>query len=194
MEEESRISQSEEALLTAVGYLVLRWNYAEHFVRQILRQYVPGESLRDAAHLKLSSRGAGLLEESLRNDALPSWVDPGRPFLECLVLAYSRAREHRNHLIHGIFMTMAASEAYPAQAVLLPQKPIGGKPQAPSHVQIDEVQLVARHCHDLAMFAREVSIGFSKEGARTLNSDGTPVLAKLPEMLEPLAQCQFVTF
>lgn len=187
------ISKGEEEILTAIGYLVMRWNYAEYFARQTLRQYLSGGSMEDADHLKLSSRPASWLEEQLRVDVLPRWQEPGRSYLERLILAFSRGREHRNYFVHGIYMTHKASGPYEPQAILVPAMPKNNKPQIPSHVMLSELRTIADYFHDLAMFAREVNIGFSADGARALEASGQPVLAELPTMLNALEPPQYQT-
>lgn len=119
METGNILTSDEEKLLIALGYLVMRWNYAEHFARQILRQYLPGDSIYDKDHLKLTKKPAGGIEDDLRKLALPKWQCPGRPFLIKLIDAYESARKHRNHVVHGIFSTMHARGEWPAQALLI---------------------------------------------------------------------------
>ena len=186
MSNTGRISKAEEDILTAIGYLVMRWNYAEHFARQILRQYLPGTSLGDPDHLQLSGRPAAWIENQLQSEVLPLWKDPGRSYLERLILAYSRAREHRNHLVHGIYMTADAGGPYPAVAVLIPTRPTNRKVEVPSHATLGDIHPLADYFHDLAMFARDVSVGFAKDGALATNPDGTPVLTELDRLIQPL--------
>jgi hypothetical protein len=193
MSDTDRISKAEEAILTAVGYLVMRWNYAESFARQILRQYVQADSMRDPEHLRLSARPAIWIEQQLKSDALPRWTGTGRAYLEGLILAYSRAREHRNHVVHGVYMTFGPSGPYPAQALLYSVMPKDNKPQVPTHVTLADLRPIADHLHDLAVFARDVSVGFGANGDRALNSDGGPVLEDLPAILKPLEPCKFQT-
>jgi hypothetical protein len=187
------LSAAEEAVLTSIGYLVMRWNYAESCARQIIRQYVEGNSLADPEHLRLSSRSAMWIERQLEADVLPRWTGIGRQHLERLIEAYSRAREHRNHIVHGIYMTVSPSGPRPALAVLLPIMPKNNKPQALSHITVHDLRPIAHHLHDLAMFAREVSICFGPNGDIALNADGTPVLEKLPDLLEPIRPCKYKT-
>lgn len=187
------ISRSEEDLLTCLGYLVMKWNYAERCARQILRGYVSGTSLDDPDHLKLSGRMAKWIEDELRDGALPKWQGPGREYLERLINAYAVARDHRNHFVHGIYSTVAGGGPRPAQAILVPAMPKNNKTQLPTFVTIDDIRPVANHFHELAMFAREVMVGFDAHGNRALNSDGSPVLAQLPELIAPLPPCKYVT-
>ena len=108
MEEANILTPDEEKLLTAVGYLVMRWNYAEHFARMILRQYLSGDSLHDQDHMNLSRLPAGGIEKDLENKALPNWHEPGRSFLEHLIAAFASGRNHRNHIVHRIYDTTEA--------------------------------------------------------------------------------------
>jgi hypothetical protein len=71
------ISEPEEDILPCLGYLVMRWNYAERCARQILRMYVPGDSIDDHDHLKLSVRMAKWIEDELKTEVLPKWFDQG---------------------------------------------------------------------------------------------------------------------
>ena len=191
--ESNQISDGEEELLTSIGYIVMRWNYAEYFARQTLRQYLSGDSMEDPDHLKLSSRSASRLEDQLRTDVLPIWQEPGRAFLERLVLAFSRGRDYRNHFVHGIFMTHRASGPNEPLAILFPPMPKNGKPQIPSHVTFSEVRAIANHFHDLAMFSREVNIAFARDGTRAVDAGGQPLLRELPEMLSVLNPLQYQT-
>jgi hypothetical protein len=193
MSPDELLSKSEEDLLVCIGYLVVRWNYAESFARQILGKYVRGDSLFHPERLKLSKRQSIWIEEELRETVLPMWQGIGRPYLERLVECYARAREHRNHLVHGIYMTFYAMGPNQAQALLVPAKSKDGKPQAPSFVPHAELRRIASHFHDLAMFARDVSIVFDKLGARAVDRDGNPLLADLPLLIAPLDPCTYET-
>lgn len=187
------ISKSEEDLLTCLGYLVMKWNYAEWCARQTLRAYVSDTSLDDPGHLKLSSRTAMGIEDDLRNIALPQWQGPGRIYLERLLDAYTVARDHRNHYVHGVYATHGPGGPRPAQAVLIPAKPKNKKAQLPSFVTIADMRPLADHFHELGMFAQQVMAGFDQHGNRALNSDGTPVLAQLPALLTTLSPCKYLT-
>lgn len=188
----SFVSPSQNQLFARLGYISTRWNYLEDCSRQILRMYVEGESLDAPDHLEISRYGAIHIERRL--DAISAhWVDEGKPFLDCLIRAFTRAREYRNHLIHGAYMTVGARGPYEAHVILVPSKPIGNYSQHPSHITLSELTKIADHVHELAMFAREIMIGFDKNGNRALNSDGTPVLLNLPNLIEPLDPCKYVT-
>jgi len=193
MESPRLLAKSEEEIFTAIGYLVVRWNYAEFFARQILRAYVQGDSLFHPEHLKLSRQQSWWIEDELRKKVLPLWTRTGRPYLERLVEAYATAREHRNHLFHGIYDTFAGMGEREAQALLYPAKPKNGRPQAPSFVPKSEVRRIADHFHDLAMFSRDVSIAFDAKGDRALDSDGNHVIAELPALVEALPACTYET-
>lgn len=193
MSDNNLISKREEEILTSLGYLVMRWNYAEYCARQILRKYLMGDSLNDPDHLKLSARNAKWIEDELRTDTLPRWQGSGRPYLERLIDAFAVAREHRNHLVHGIYATADTKGPPPAQAILIPAMPKNKKAQLPTFTTAAEMRPIANHFHDLAMFAREVMIGFDQRGERALNSDGSPVLEQLPALISPLQPCQFLT-
>jgi hypothetical protein len=71
--------------------------------------------------------------------------------------------------------------------------PKNNKPQTPSHVMLSEIRAIANHFHDLAIFAREVNIGFAADGARALDARGQPVLAELPTMLIALEPPRYQT-
>jgi hypothetical protein len=188
-----KLSKREEEILTCLGYLVMRWNYAERCARQILRGYLTGTSLDDPDHLYLSGRIAKWIEDELRSDILPKWQGPGRPYIERLIDAFSIARDHRNHLVHGIYSTADTNGALPAQAVLLPPKPKNRKTQLPTSITAAEIRPIADHINDLAMFAREVMVGFDQRGDHALNADGSPVLDPLPPLIAPLPPCRYLT-
>jgi hypothetical protein len=190
---EPRLSKSEEDLLSCVGNIVLRWNYLEHCCRQILRMYAVGESIDDPPHLRISSAPAKRIEEELKLVLANHWSGEGKPYLQALIAAYEIAREHRNHFVHGIYMTFPASGPYEAQAVLLPAKPVNGHSQVPSHITLSDMRPIADHIHELAMFSREVMVGFDENGSRALNADGTPVLVHMPQIVLPLQPCMYVT-
>ena len=192
MSVEHLLSKSEERLLACLGYLVARRNYLEHCSRQILRMYAQGESMDDPDHLRISAHIAVRIEQELEKISV-HWMGEGRRYLDCLIEAFKISREHRNYLVHGIYMTFGARGPYEAQAVLVPSKPIGGRSQVPSHVTFSEMLPIAAHVHELAMFSREVMVGFDKNGNRALNADGTPVLSALPRLVSPLAPCKYVT-
>ena len=193
MTTESRLSKSEERLLSCLGYMVIRWNYLEHCSRQILRMYAEGDSIDDPDHLRISAHVAVRIEQELKKVAAGRWTGEGKPYLDCLIAAYETAREHRNHFVHGIYMTFGERGPFEAQAVLVPAKPINGRSQVPSHVKLSEMLPVAEHIHELAMFAREVMVGFNAVGNRAVNADNTPVLAFLPDLVVPLPPCTYVT-
>ena len=189
MTSEPLLSKSEESLLSCLGYLVVRWNYLEHCTRQILRMYAHGDSIDDPDHLRISAQVAVRIEQELKKVAASHWTGEGKRYLDCLIAAYEIAREHRNHFVHGIYMTSAARGPFEAEAVLIPAKPINGHSQLPSHVKLGDLFAVAEHIHALAMFAREVMVGFDANGNRALNADGTLVLTELPCLVSPLPAC-----
>ena len=193
MPTEPLLLKSEEKLLSCLGYLVVRWNYLEHCTRQILRMYAQGDSIDDPDHLRISAHVAIRIEQELKKVAASHWTGDGKRYLDCLISAYEIAREHRNHLVHGIYATFGARGPYEAEAVLIPAKPVNGRSQVPSHVKLSEMLPIAEHIHELAMFAREVMVGFDACGNRALNADGTPVVADLPRLLSPLSACKYVT-
>ena len=184
-EEDNILAPDEERLLAALGYLVMRWNYAEHFARQILRKYLTGESIYDPDHLKLTKQPAVRVECDLKRLALPHWQSPGREFLEHLIAAYASGRSHRNAIVHGIYSTMPARGEWPASAILISWKPEGE--HSPPFLDLGTMQRTAHHFHDLAMFAREVSLTFNQDGSIALNKDGSPILVDLPTLVSPLA-------
>lgn len=188
-----QLSRQEADLLASIGYLVVRWNYAESFTRKIIGMYVQGDSLFHPERLKLAKRQSIWIEEELQTTALPRWRGIGRPYLERLIECYTRAREHRNHLVHGIYMTFGPMGPNEAQALLLPAMPKDGKPQAPTYALHSEIRLIASHFHDLAMFARDVSLAFDEDGSRAVDREGNPVLAELPSLLTPIRPCKFET-
>ena len=187
------ISKREEEILTGLGYLVMRWNYAEWCARQILRKYASGSSLDDPDQLAISKLQALNIEIRLRDEVLPKWNGPGRQYLETLVKSYSIAREHRNHFVHGIYATADAGGSSYAQAILVPAKPKNNKTQLPAHATVADIRVVGDHAHDLAMFAREVMLGFDERGDRALNPDGSPVIDPLPALITPLEPLKYVT-
>jgi hypothetical protein len=71
--------------------------------------------------------------------------------------------------------------------------PKNNKTQIPTFVSVADMRPVAEHFHDLAMFAREVMVGFDERGERALNRDGSTVLEQLPALLAPLPPCQYQT-
>jgi hypothetical protein len=193
MSDTKLISKREEEILTCLGYLVMRWNHAERCARQILRKYVTGGSLDDPDHLKLSALMAKWIEVELRKDALPKWQGSGRQYLERLIDAYAAAREHRNHLVHGIYATADAGGPPPALAILIPAMPKNNKTQLPTYVTAADIRQIANHFHDLSMFASDVMVGFDERGERALNPDGSPVLEQLPALISPLQPCKYLT-
>ena len=179
------LSPDEEKLLAALGYLVMRWNLAEHCARQILRKYLLGESIYDKDQLKLTKQPAGGIEYDLKRLALPKWQNPGRKFLEHLIAAYASGRKHRNNIVHGIYSTTCARGEWSAHATLISWHPESEK-LAP-FVDLETMQRAALHFHDLAKFAREVSLTFNQDGSIACNKDGSPVMADLPTVVSPLA-------
>jgi hypothetical protein len=193
MSDYNLISKREEEILMCLGYLVMSWNYAESCARQILRKYALGSSLDDPDHLRISKLPAIQIEDELRSDVLPQWKGPGRQYLEHLVEAYAVAREHRNHFVHGIYATADTGGHLPAQAILIPAMPKNNKTQLPTFVTVTDIRVIAEHVHDLAMFARELMVGFDNRGDRALNQDGSPVLEQLPVLLTPIQPCKYLT-
>lgn len=184
MGNENILASEEESVLAALGYLVMRWNYAEHFARQILRRYLAGESIFEKEHVKLTKLPAVEIEKRLANEVLPRWQRPGRSFLEHLICAYSVGREHRNRIVHGIYLTTPTRGERPAQAVLISWRP--EHENLPPFVDLETMQKTAHHFHDLAMFARAVSLSFGGDGSIARDKDGSPVMIDLPNMIEVL--------
>jgi hypothetical protein len=193
MSDANLISKREEEILTCLGYLVMRWNYAEWCARQILRKYVSGSSMDDLDHLAISKLQALQIEFRLRDEVLPKWNGPGKQYLETLVKSYSIAREHRNHFVHGIYATADAGGSSCAQAILIPAKPKNNKTQLPAHATAADVRVIGEHAHDLAMFARKVMLGFDERGDVALNPDGSPVIDPLPVLITPLVPLKYLT-
>jgi len=155
--------------------------------------YARGDSIDDRDQLRISAHGAVRIEQELKKIACIHWKGEGKPYLDCMIAAYEVAREHRNHFVHGVYMTFGARGPYEATAVLIPAKPINGSSQVPSHVTLGDMLPVARHIHELAMFSRDVMVGFDSSGNRALNADGTPVLADLPLLVSPLPPPKYIT-
>jgi hypothetical protein len=193
MSDSNLISKREEEILTCLGYLVMRWNYAEWCARQILRKYASGESLDDPDHLRVSKLPSKQIEDALTDDVLPQWQGPGREYLERLIEAYAVARDHRNHFVHGIYATADTGGSPPAQGILIPAKPHSNRTQLPTYATADELRVIADHVHDLAMFARDVMLGFDARGDRALNPDGSSVLEQLPLLITPLQPRKYLT-
>jgi hypothetical protein len=181
------MSQGELEILSAIGYLTMRWNYAEHCSRQILRQYVDDEHIDDPGHIRLSGRPAKWIEDELRERVLPIWREPGRTYLASLIDAYGAARVHRNQKVHGIWMTVDTGGSRPAQALLMNSMPVGGKTQAPDFIAHGDLTVLFEPFMLLGEFAQKVGVGFDKEGLRAHNRDGTYVIDPLPPLLVPLA-------
>lgn len=190
---DSTLSKSENELLSGLGYLVVRWNYLEYWGRQILRQYVEADSIDAPGHLRISAHGAMEIEKALKKVVSEHWAGEGRPYLDRLILVYEIAREHRNHLVHGIYLTADTNGPCGATAILFPAKPIKRSTQLPSFVQVGELRSTAQHIHDLAMYARTVMLAFDGKGQRKLNSDGKPEVAELPELISPLPVLEHIT-
>ena len=191
MELGRHLGARELEILTAVGYLVMKSNYAEYCARQILRSYIKPSSFADQEHLKLSSRTARWIEDELRDAALPLWQNPGRPFLERLIEAYSRARQHRNKIVHGVWATSDAGGPKGATALLVNHMPIKGKEPVPEFISIDHLRLLGDHFTLLAAFSQRVMVAFDQDGAQARNSDGTPVVATFPELIPVLPACEY---
>jgi hypothetical protein len=176
--------RDEDQLLSSLGYLVLRWNYAEHFARQILRSYIPEGGLSGRDHLKLTRARASSLEERLEKEAIPNWKQPGKEFLNQLIDAFASAREYRNRIVHDAWDTFPARGDYQACLIRLSLDPKYEK--LPPQLYLTDLRKIADHFHDLAMFAREVSLTFTSDGSIAINSDGSPVMEKMPEAVRPL--------
>lgn len=187
------LGTGEQEILTAVGYLVMKWNYAEHCARQILRGYLSGTSLDAPDHLKLSSKMAKWIEDELRDAALPRWTGVGRPYLEALIDAYSIAREHRNQIVHGLWATANTQGPHGATAILMNEMPRDSKVVAPKHMRRSDLQPLIEHFTLLAEYSQNVMVAFDTSGARTLKRDGSPALDPLPPLIAALPPCEFET-
>lgn len=193
MEEESLMDPSSQQLLFYVGYLVARWNYAEYFARDILKPYAQGESIFAPEYIKLGRKKSREIENDLRTIALPLWACPGRPYLERLVDCYAVAREHRNHVVHGVYMELGSFGPHEAKAWMMPAMPVNGLPQAPSFLSASEIRTLADYFHDLAMFAREVAITFRQDGSVQPPDEGSSAARPFPAMISVLPKLEAVT-
>lgn len=78
------VTPEEERLLLALGYLVVQWNYTEHFVRQLLRRDSGAESMLDPLSIKVSNAVPSALSVNL-GELAKSWEgrelarQPGEP-------------------------------------------------------------------------------------------------------------------
>ena len=186
------LTNGELEILTAVGYLVMKWNYAEHCARQILRGYLQGTSIDDPDHLKLSSRNARWIEQELRDEVLPRWTGVGARHLTRLVEAYASARPHRNRIVHGLQMTADAGSG--AQAFLLHTMPQSRKSASPDLVRIAEFAPLIAHFTELAEFSQNVLVAFDQCGNLATNKDGTLVLPHLPPLIDVLSPPTYTHF
>lgn len=183
---EALISAHEERIFLALGYLVVRWNYSEHFIRQLLLRDVGSGSMLEPASIKVSNRVPSGLSEDLAELAKKRNGSEGEPFIRGLDAAFRIAVDHRNHLVHGAWMTVACGDPETAMAVMLPSKIKDSRLELPSHVPVEEFEATARYFHDLSVFARSVCIGFNGDGTRALNQEGQHVVPELPPVIEPL--------
>ena len=190
-EEELVLTADEDALLSSVGYLVMRWNYAEHCARQILRQYLAGDALSDKDHLKLTRLPASAIEEELKKVALPKWQQPGREFLSQLITAYSSARSHRNRIVHGLYATSPSRGEWPPHLILISMIPDHWEYRP--FIDLATIQRTAHHFHDLAMYAREVSLTFAGDGSFAYNFDGSRIMADLPKEVQALPHIELIS-
>lgn len=174
-------------ILALIGKIVAQWNYAEHCSRQIIRMRIPGGHIDDNAHIHLSKQTPKWMEDQLRDEVLPRWSGtPGEPYLKSLIAAFSSAREYRNYYVHGIIATHPATPDGPAQAVVVPSKPHNNKMQPPEFVTAAVLFPIADHLEKLGAFACDVGTAFDVSGQRATNDDGSPVIAALPLVIEPL--------
>jgi hypothetical protein len=188
------LNRGEEEILATIGYLTMRWNYAEHCCRQILRRDAPGGSINDPQHPTTSKKTAFGVEQALRTDILPNWGAPGKPLLENLIEAFATARKHRNQKLHGIWMTASSGGDAPAQALLLNVQPVGGKTPAPRFVTNADLKALAIPFWELGILAQKVMVAFDSFGAQAKNEDGTFVLPVLPTLIAPLPEPVVDTF
>jgi hypothetical protein len=182
-EREAPISAHEQRIFFALGYLVVRWNYAEYHVRQLLRQKVGAASMLDPASIKISNSVPSALSTSLLELATTWEGREGEPYIKSLDEAFRVAVDHRNHLVHGAWMTVASGDPETAVAVMIPSKIRNSQLELPSHVPVDDFERTARSFDDLGMFAWSVYVGFSPDGARAVDASGQPVVAELPPLL-----------
>ncbi|MBC7769731.1 MAG: hypothetical protein H7124_13200 [Phycisphaerales bacterium] len=191
MSRDNLLTERELEILTSVGYLIMKWNYAEYCARQILRRYISEDSIDMPKHLQLSSRMAKWIEDELRDKTLPKWGPPGDAHLDRLIEAYSRAREHRNKIVHGTWMTSDTRGPRPATALLFNSKPVNGKSPHPQFITAADLRPLIDHFADLAEFSQKVMVAFNADGTLAHNNDGTPVLDVLPTLIGTLPPCTY---
>lgn len=185
-EREAPISAHEERIFLALGYLVVRWNYAEYHIRQLLRENVGAASMLDPASIKISNSVPSALSTNLFELAKTWEGREGEPYIKSLDEAFRVAVDHRNHLVHGAWMTVACGDPETAVAVMIPSKIRNSQLELPSHVPVEDFERTAHYFHDLGLFAWNVYVGFSADGARAVDGEGQPVVAELPPLLSAL--------
>jgi hypothetical protein len=180
------ISSHEKRIFVALGYLVVRWNYAEHFVRQLLRRDIGTDAILEPASIKVSNRRSSDLSRDLRALANTWSAREGEPFIKGLDEAFRIAVDHRNHFVHGAWMTVTCGDPETAMAVMSPSMIKDSRLELPSHVPVEVFEATAHYFHDLGLFARAVCIGFNGDGTRAHDEEGQNVIPELPPVIEPL--------
>jgi hypothetical protein len=183
---ETPVTPEEDRIFLALGYLVVRWNYAEHHVRQLLRRASGAGSMLELPSIKVSNSVSSVLAVDLSALAKKWEGREGEPYIKCLEEAFKVAIDHRNHLVHGTWMTVACGDPETAMAVMIPSKIRNSQHELPSHVPVEEFEGTAHYFHDLGMFARSVHVGFAADGERAFDGERQPVIPHLPPMIELL--------
>lgn len=180
------VTPEEERLLLALGYLVVQWNYTEHFVRQLLRRDSGAESMLDPLSIKVSNAVPSALSVNL-GELAKSWEGrEGEPYIKRLNKAFNIAVDHRNHLVHAPWATSVFGNPKTAIALMIPSKIRHSRVELPSHVPAEDFERTALYFHELAMFARNALLGFDSGGARAIDGGGQPILPALPPLIAPL--------
>lgn len=180
------IASSEQRIFLALGYLVVRWNYAEYHVRQLLRRDCDSESMLEPSSIKVSNMKPFELSAKLSALARTWEREEGGPYIKCLSEAFHVALDHRNHLVHGAWMTLPYGDPDAAAAVMVPSKIRNSRLELPSHMTVEDFERTAHYFHDLGIFAWSVYVGFAADGVKAVDGEGRPVIPELPSMIDRL--------
>ena len=107
------LTPREEAVLAAIGYLAMRWNYAERLVRIFLGRQSKIQSKFQVEAIRIWTAKALVLQKRLERE-VAVWQEAGRVHLNHLIKAFAEGRDLRNHYVHAIYSTWDRGHASPA--------------------------------------------------------------------------------
>jgi hypothetical protein len=173
-------SSSYDAVLSALGDLVINWNFAEMWIRIILVSFIGNNKVADILTLELGAVG---IENAL--NAVASEVSSGEEqdrLGHCASL-YCRLRGYRNYYVHGMVFAAAYLDSQPSAGFTFVQSAKGKLKIHSARVEAIQIREVGKACRTLGLYARQI---VQHRGFYLTEGSAAPPLPEKPPLPPPV--------